>query len=420
MSVKSTGALAEMAARYERPDWVRRLNLMGESVGGAERLVPLDADELLELGTASLGAGKYSNLGDPEWRNRFRALTDCLAGFDFHVVGRLITRQELLRALRTRLLLSRAFDADPDIEKEKVEAPIIVTGPARSGTTILYELLWLDPGLRAPLAGEALHPIPFTDAETAGDDRRVSMAECEQELWADVQPEFAAIHELRSDLPVECVTLTEPSFCGPHWGMISPGPVPLDPPTDYAFHRRILQALQRGRERRSWLLKTPAHLALLPLVFQTYPDAWIVQTHRDPARTMPSTVSTVAMIHWLRTEQVDVAGIVASIEAAFGAALNAVAEQRKAHALPDRFVDVHFQSLLADPVGSVEQAYRRMQREFTPEHAERIRAYLAEKPRGKFGVHKYRAVEWGFDAEALRGRLSPYIDHFGVTLEKDA
>ena len=61
-----------------------------------------------------------------------------------------------------------------------------------------------------------------------------------------------------------------------------------------------------------------------------------------------------------------------------------------------------------------------MQREFTSEHAERIRVYLAEKPRGKFGAHRYRAADWGFDAEALRGRLSPYIDHFGVTLEKDA
>ena len=47
------------------------------------------------------------------------------------------------------------------------------------------------------------------------------MSECEQEFWADVQPEFAAIHELRADLPVECVTLTLPSFTGGHWGMIA-------------------------------------------------------------------------------------------------------------------------------------------------------------------------------------------------------
>ena len=76
-----------------------------------------------------------------------------------HVVGRLLTREELLRCLRTRLLLARELDAKPAIADERIEAPLIVTGPARSGTTILFELLWLDPALRGPTAWEALHPV---------------------------------------------------------------------------------------------------------------------------------------------------------------------------------------------------------------------------------------------------------------------
>ena len=113
-----------------------------------------------------------------------------------------------------------------------------------------------------------------------------------QELWADVQPEFAAIHELRSDLPVECVTLTAPCFCGPHWPMVARMENWLpDFEEFYRFHTRILQVLQRGAPPHTWLLKTPGHLMTLDLLFQTYPDVWVVQTHRDPARTMPSTVS---------------------------------------------------------------------------------------------------------------------------------
>ena len=46
------------------------------------------------------------------------------------------------------------------------------------------------------------------------------MTEAEQELWADVQPEFASMHELRSDLPVECITISSPSFGGSHWSMV--------------------------------------------------------------------------------------------------------------------------------------------------------------------------------------------------------
>jgi hypothetical protein len=409
--------LASMAERYERPAWVRRVNAMAGSVGGSRRLVPLDASALLAEATTSLGGEGFGDFGDPRWRERLASLVAALDAAGLTVVGRLLTRQELLRSLRSRLLLARALDATPAIEAEEIAAPVIVTGPARSGTTILFELLWLDPDFRAPLAWEALHPVPLPGE--AG-DRRAEWSECEQELWADIQPEFAAIHELRSDLPVECVTLTAPCFCGPHWPMVvqMPGWAP-DVEEMYRFHRRILQVLQRGAARRTWLLKTPGHLMTLPLVFATYPDAWIVQTHRDPAKTMPSTVSTTAMVQWMRSENVDLAALAAGIETAFGAALNGVAAARARSELPDRFVDVHFQELLRDPVGALRAAYARMGRPFGPEHAERIRDYLAAKPKGKFGVHRYSAEEWGFDAGELRARLAPYVEHFGVELEEE-
>src|SRR3990172_4240382 len=182
--------LATMAERYERPSWVRRINAMGDSVGGARRLLPLDAEALLATAAASLGGGEFGDFGDPRWRERFASLVAALDAADLNAVGRLLTRQELLRSLRSRHLLARAWDEKPAIAGERIPAPVIVTGPARSGTSILFELLWLDPAFRAPLAYEALHPLALP-GETS--DRRAEIGECEQELWADVQPEFAAI-----------------------------------------------------------------------------------------------------------------------------------------------------------------------------------------------------------------------------------
>jgi hypothetical protein len=72
---------------------------------------------------------------------------------------------------------------------------------------------------------------------------------------------------------------------------------------------------------------------------------------------------------------------------------------------------------MRDPVGTLRAAYARMGRPFGAEQAERVRGYLAEKPKGKFGTHRYTADEWGFDAAALRAHLAPYVDHFGVELE---
>ena len=407
------GAVQTMADRYARPDWVRRVNAMAPAVGGARRLIPLDPDELFEQAVAACGGEIVGDFGDPEWRNRFERLVHALDQTNMHVVGRLLTKEEVLRSLRTRLLLNRAWQEDSTLEDEKIVEPLIVTGPARSGTTILFELLSLDPALRAPLAWEALHPVPVH-----GPEDRLLASESEQELWADVQPEFAAIHELRSDLPVECVTLTTACFCGPHWPMIAQMEAyPDDPIEMYAFHRRILQVLQQGQSSRTWLLKTPGHLLTLDLLFETYPDAWIVQTHRDPAKTFPSTISTTAMVQWIRTSEIDVPMLVTAIQGAFGFALNNVAERRAAGSVPDRFVDVHFRRMMEDPVQAIRTAYEGMGRPFNAEHGERILAYLADKPKGKFGVHQYAPEDWGLTAEGLRTHLAPYIESFGVELE---
>ena len=505
---QSPVALAPMTDRMVRPDWVRRINLMAGSVGGHARdLVPLDAGDLLDTAVAALGGLPDGDLGDPRWQERFEALVAAVDASGMHVVGRLMTKQELLRSLRTRLLLTATIDAAPEICDRPVAAPVIITGPARSGTSILFELLALDPDLRAPTAAEALYPVALPEAAgdsggvgaagdsrgagaagdsggagAAGDSRRVGAAvdsraagaavdsrrvgaavdsrrvgavgdsrrvgaagdsggvgaaadggaagavalpeplvlsECEQEFWADVQPEFQALHELRSDLPVECVTITQGSFCGFHWSMIVPmeGWLP-DPAVNYAYERQFLQVLQHGAGPTQWVLKTPAHLMLLPLLFAEFDDAWVVQTHRDPAKTMPSTVSTTAMIQWLRTDDVDVDRAAQHVQAVFAAGLNGSVDLRTSGAVPaERFVDVHFAELISDPVSTLSAAYARMGRDFTDDHAAAVLDYLAHKPKGKFGVHRYQPEDWGFTAESLREAMAPYIGHFGVATE---
>jgi len=398
---------------YTRPDWVRRINAMGDSVGGAERLIPIEADELVRQAIESTGG--LSDFGDfdGDWRARFDSLISELeATGRLHVLGRLMTRQELLRGLRTRLSIARARNENPAMADEKIEAPIVITGPPRSGTSILFELLALDPAARAPLAWETMHPVPFGGASEA---ERQLMGECEQEFWSDVQPEFAAIHELRSDLPVECVTLTLPSFTGGHWGMIAnlPNWVP-DYPATMDYHRALLQTLQYGGPARTWVLKTPLYLVFIDMLFATYPDAWVVHTHRDPLKTEPSSLSTLATVRWERSDEVE---LPESGGTGLGDMMIHLANRRAAGELPDRIVDSHFSDLIADPAAAVEKLYAQMNRSFSGEHGDAIRRYMESKPKGKFGQHKYSPEEWGFDPAALREKMLPYTDYYGVTLE---
>ncbi|MBW2667790.1 MAG: sulfotransferase, partial [Deltaproteobacteria bacterium] len=296
--------IKSLADHYTRPDWVRRINGMGESVGGADKLIPLEPEALISA--ATLSTGGLSDFGDfdGDWHGRFLSLVSELESTGrLHALGRLITRQELLRGLRTRLLMTQARKENPGIADEAIDTPIVITGPPRSGTSILFELLALDPNARSPLAWEVMHPVPFGGASDAA---LREMAECEQEFWADVQPEFAAIHELRADLPVECVTLTLPSFTGGHWGMIASMPnwVP-DYPAAMDYHRALLQTLQYGGPPQNWILKTPLYLVFIDLLFATYPDAWVIHTHRDPLKTEPSSLSTLATVRWERSDEVE-------------------------------------------------------------------------------------------------------------------
>lgn len=410
--------LTPMGDRYRRPDWVRRVNAMGPAAGGVRRLVPLDAGELIDHVRASTGVADPGDLGDGDWEGRLRALVGAVNASDLHVVGRLMTREELLRGLRTRFLVGDRRRRDPSIAEEVIEAPVVVTGPARSGTTILFELLGLDPGLRTPVATDVLHPVLPAGL---GEGERRAMTEAEQDLWADVQPEFAAIHELRSDLPVECITICAPSFAGGHWSMVltETGEWAPDVAADLAFHRALLQTAQHGRPLRQWLLKTPGYVFMLDDLLAAYPDARVVVTHRDPARTMPSTVSTTAMVQWLRTDSIDLEVLSALIAAVFTDALNGIARRRRDGSLPGVYGDVRFADLMDDPAGAISGAYAAIGRELTDEHRAAITRYLEAKPRGKHGTHRYTAEDWGLDADALRADLSDYMAHFAVPAEED-
>jgi len=403
----------DLSEYYVRPDWVRRINAMGDAVGGPEKLISLDPDELISTSVASAdGLADFGDF-DGDWHGRFTSLiAEIEATGSLNTVGRLMTRQEMLRGLRTRLFMARARSDTPAIADEKIEAPIVITGPPRSGTTILFELLALDPNARAPLAWEVIHPLPFDGRD---ENARQVIAESEQEFWADVQPEFAAIHELRADLPVECVTLTLPGFSGGHWGMIAHVPNwDADYPATMAYHRALLQTLQHGGPPRTWILKTPLYLVFIDLLLEAYPDARVIHTHRDPLKTEPSAYSTLATVRWQRSDDVelpDPGGM------GLGDMMVDLARRRESGEFEGQIIDAHFSDLMADHVVAVEKLYDQLGRPFLDEHADAIRRYVGSKPQGKFGKHKYSAEEWGFDPGQLREKMRSYTDYYDVKLE---
>ena len=128
----------------EHPAWVSRLNRFGDIVGDPRALVDLDPDRLLAVARSTTGLHDLGEDDWPGWTETYeRQLAAIDAEADLHLLGRVLTRSEVLRVLQTWLRLQDLWRREPQILRIPVEEPLFVVGPPRTGTTILLELLAL-------------------------------------------------------------------------------------------------------------------------------------------------------------------------------------------------------------------------------------------------------------------------------------
>lgn len=403
----------------ERPQWVERMIAHGDAVGGAERLVSLDPEELVEVARASTG---LQDFGEEGWRTHFDVLIRSLEQESrLHLLGRLLVRTEILQALRNRLELSALWHRQPDLLEAEVEAPVFIVGSPRSGTSILHELMANDPASRAPAMWEMQHPL----VRVAGGDRS-ELSDHVVRLWHDLQPEYETMHANSGHLPNECIFITLHEFLSDHWGGCHVVPSydrhlqASDQHAAYRFHKRFLQTLQSGGGSQRWLLKAPSHLFQLRTLFDVYPDARIIRTHRDPLKTLPSAISLMGTLKWMRCLEVDMSSAPGLLGFGYAYVYQREIDQRAGGGLPDdRFVDVQFTELVRDPASTVEGVYARLGWEFTDAARQRIDRYASDKPKDSRGPHRYSLEEIGLDAGAERERFRFYTDHYDVTEEPE-
>jgi hypothetical protein len=400
-----------------RPVWLERLIAHGEAAGGARALVPLDAGEL--LATAAAGAG-LADFGGDAWRPSYDVLVRALEEESrLHLAGRLVARMELLRSLRNRLQLAALWRRRPEILEAPLDPPVFVVGSPRTGTSILHELLACDPATRAPAMWEMLHPV-----EALAGEAPLRAADATVRFWHDLQPEYESMHANAGELPNECIFITMNEFLSDQWGGCHVVPSydahlrRADHRPAYRFHRRFLLTLQQRRRGARWALKAPSHLAQLRALLDVYPEARVVHIHRDPLKTLPSALSLMGTLKWMRCEAVDLAPAAQALPRGYAALFRAEIEQRAAGALPDqRFVDLRYHDLMADPLRTVGELYARLGWELAAETRRAMTAHLAARPRHARGAHRYDLASFGLDPAAERERFRFYCERFGVPEE---
>jgi hypothetical protein len=340
-------------------------------------------------------------------------------------MGWKLAERELLKGLSVQLQIQDWYLRHPEIAHERVEAPLVIIGMPRTGTTILHELLQLDPLNRVPETWEVNAPCPPPEAATYATDRRIRKEKRQLRFTHYLIPELPKMHRMGPRLPQECIVLTAHLFHSMVHSTIFRVPSyqqwlteEADLAPVYAYHRRMLQLLQWRAPGARWVLKSPGHLWSLDALLAEYPDARLVQTHRDPLKIESSLASMIPTIRSMYSDDLVVEQI--AEEWAFNNthALDASVTFRESGAIaPDRVVDIAFDDFMADQVGQVRRIYDHFGYEFTDGFADAIDAYIAANPHDKGGGHQHHFGDSGLDYATERERSRRYTDYFAVRQE---
>ena len=235
-------------------------------------------------------------------------------------------------------------------------------------------------------------------------------------------PELASVHPFDPVGPDEEIMLMEQAFQSrtaesfadipnfSHWLE------ERDQRPGYAYLKRMLQFLQwqhrrLGAVRERWVLKTPEHLAHMECLFETFPDATVVQTHRDPVEAIPSIASMVHHLWEMGADTPDPRSAGHQWSRNFAIGLKATLKFRD-KGYEDRFVDIWFKDSTRDPLGSVGKVYEFLDRPLTPVAEDKMRTWTEDNAREKRPPHEYTLEKFGLTEQGIARDFSEYRERY--------
>lgn len=340
-------------------------------------------------------------------------------------LGAVIASEGLIGHLGNRLQVTDWRRRHPEIGERPVTPPVVMIGMGRTGTTILHDLLGQDPANRIPRTWEVDAPCPPPEAATYDTDPRIAESQARIEMAYEARPVMRSMHPMGATLGQECIVFMGSEFKSGiflsqfnlpsymHWLNHD-----ADMASAYRWHREFLQLLQWRAPGERWILKSGAHLWALPALMAEYPDAVLVQTHRDPRRIIASLTSLFAVVHAVGSDDATVASVAAEwAEPVLDALDRSVTAREDGTIPPDRVLDVQYAEFLADPIATIRSIYGHLGAELSVDVESRIRTFFADNDAAKFGRHGYTWADTGLDADEVMERASRYCEYFDVAEE---
>lgn len=334
--------------------------------------------------------------------------------------GALAVKGLLERILYGRYKIEQEMVRNPWIEDQEIKQPVFIIGMPRTGTTILHAILHEDPAHRSPLAWECLLPYPAATPDTFRDNAQLKTIEKEFSQLFKLVPDFRRKHYMEADSPQECLGITAFDFNSYQFSAQLYLPSYMKWFSDDSdmlgtmrFHKRFLQYLQSGGVKSDrWLLKTPVHLRRLPEIFEIYPDARIIMTHRAPADIVSSTASLISSVRTLYSNGED-PGVTGKEQAMLWSKyFDRFIESRKALNKEDQIIDLKFEDFVKDQIGTIEKIYERFGWNLSEEAVNNFRTFLAKNPKDKHGKHFYSLDAFGLKEDEVNQQFSKYLEFY--------
>ncbi len=404
-----------------RPIPIKIINGMGRLLNtiGIEP-VKLDRDTLIAKAKKKTG---FSDFDDEDYLEGLdRLIRSLKEEAELTFLGKVVASGTIVDDLVHRLEVIEWRKRHPKVADEEIRKPLFINGLPRTGTTILYGLLDVDPANRSPISWEVDEPIPPSTLETRANDTRIEPCRKKFDGLHKLAPGIEAVHPMGADLPQECVAIFSQNFKSESYVCLFDIPSYTDwidscsYTKTFEWHKKYLQHMQSGGVRGDrWLLKSPQHLHILDYLLEAYPDANIVHTHRNPIDVCLSCSSLFAILRSMSSDKIDCKHIGRQSLDWWEKLVFIGMEQRKRHAdKPEQFIDIKFNDLIADPIQVVERIYDHFGYELKTSVKNDMVKFMEDNSRDKHGSHSYTDEEFGIDRKKDEKRFSTYCKHFGI------
>lgn len=377
-------------------------------------------DQYHQLASDATG---LEDFGSDTYRDAMhRYLSDLDRYGNFSELGEQVNDGMMVELLSARLMTCQGIKSNPQTQEQSITRPIFILGPARSGTTVLHRLVSADPNIQVLpywLASAPLPKPPRDNWESHPVYRKVKKGL--DDLMATM-PGYTDSHPIFADRADECRYLLDQTFCSNTFCNIANVPdyedwyihCDLSPAFDY--YHKALKLIANGDNRR-WVLKDPAHLLCLDAIMETFQDACIVHTHRDPFDALASSANLAYITRRYREPSMTLAEIGKQILRLWGQGLLQMEEARKKYD-DSRFLDLHMLEIRRDPLATLERIYDYFDQPVTDATRSAWEHEIKSDPNQAHSPGKFNVNDVGFDRNDVVASIGSYNERYQSLAER--